>query len=168
MGSFILRLQRLRLTLLHIVVSITLISQQLRRLLMPKQSLLKLLQRHERRQRHVRCRRSNIMSDTPFDLSTYSQVPISAITTDVNGNLVTGVPTVFSTPDSTVVTLQEQSDGTTVATRVTNDASSVVITGTVTNADGTTASCTLTLSLSATTPVVSGVTSVELVPGTPS
>src|ERR1035437_3538483 len=139
MGSFILRLQRLRLTLLHIVVSITLISQQLRRLLMPKQSLLKLLQKHERRLRHVRCRRSNIMSDTPFDLNTYSQVPISAITTDVNGNLVTGVPTVFSTPDSTVVTLQEQSDGTTVATRVTKDASSVVITGTVTNADGTTA-----------------------------
>ena len=108
------------------------------------------------------------MSDTPFDLSTYSQVPISSITTDVNGNLVTVVPTVFSAPDSTVVTLQEQSDGTTVATRVTKDASSVVITGTVTNADGTTASGTLTLSLSAVAPVVSGVTSVELVPGTPS
>ena len=108
------------------------------------------------------------MTDTPFDLGTFSEVPISAIDTDTNGNVVTGVSTVFSAPDSTIVTLQDQSDGTTVAVRATKDAGSVVITGTVTNADGTTASGTLTLSLSATTPVVSGVTSVELVPGTPS
>ena len=108
------------------------------------------------------------MTDTPFDLGTFSEVPISAIDTDTNGNVVTGVPTVFSAPDNTVVTLQDQSDGTTVAVRATKDAGSVVITGTVTNADGTTASGTLTLSLSAVATVVSGVTSVELVTGTPS
>lgn len=108
------------------------------------------------------------MTDNSFDLGTFSQVPISAIDTDVDGNVVTGVTTVFSVPDSTVVTLQDQSDGTTVAVRATKDAGSVVITGTVTNADGTTASGTLTLSLSAIVPPVPDVTNVELVPGTPS
>lgn len=108
------------------------------------------------------------MADTTFDLGVFSEVPISAVTTDADGDVLTGVPTVFSVPDSTVVTLQDQSDGTTVAVRATKDAGSVVITGTVTNADGTSASGTLTLTLSALVPPVEDVTSVELVPGTPS
>jgi len=108
------------------------------------------------------------MNDTTFDLGTNAQVPISAIDTAADGSVVTGATTVFSVPDSTVVTLQDQSDGTTVAVRATKDAGSVVISGTVTNADGTTATGTLTLSLAAVVPPVVDVTGVELVPGTPS
>ena len=108
------------------------------------------------------------MSDSTFDLGTFTQVPVTAIATDVNGNVVTGATVVFSTPDATVVTLQSQSDGSTVAVRVSSGTGTVTLTGTVTNADGTTASGTLTLSLSAGTSAVGNVTSVELVPGTPS
>ena len=112
------------------------------------------------------------MSDTTFDLRTSTQVPISAIATDAVGSVVVGAKTVFSVPDSTVVTLSDQSDGSTVAIRVANTAGTVVVTGVVTNADGTTATGTLTLSLSGGTtpppPYSSNVTNVELVPGTPS
>src|ERR1035437_817825 len=138
-----------------------------RRLLMSRQSLQKLLQKHEPQLKHGRCWGSN-MTDATFDLGTNAQVPISAIDTDASGSVVTGAKTVFSVPDSTVVTLQDQADGTTVAVRVANTSGSVVVTGTVTNADGTTATGTLTLSLGAQVPPVTDVTSVELVPGTPS
>ena len=112
------------------------------------------------------------MSDVTFDLGTNTQVPISAVDTASDGSLIAGAKTVFSTPDSTVVTLSDQSDGSTVAIRVANTAGTVVVTGVVTNADGTTATGTLTLSLSGGTtpppPYSSNVTNVELVPGTPS
>ena len=108
------------------------------------------------------------MTDTTFDLGTNSQVPLSAIDTDANGNVMTGVPTVFSVPDSTVVTLTDNGDGTATAVRVSKDAGGVVITATATNADGTTASGTLNLTLASQVPPVVDVTNVEIVPGIPS
>src|ERR1035437_3897972 len=48
------------------------------------------------------------MSDSTFDLGTYTQVPITPIVTDVSGNVLTGTKTVYSTPDASVVTLQDQ------------------------------------------------------------
>ncbi len=108
------------------------------------------------------------MADATFDLGTNTQVPLSTILTDDDGDLMTGVPTVFSVPDSTVVTLTDNGDGTATAVRVSKDAGSVVITATATNADGTTASGTLTLSLASQVPPVEDVTGVEIVPGIPS
>ena len=108
------------------------------------------------------------MSDNSFDLGTFTQVPISAIVTDASGNVLSD-KTVFTTPDSSVVTLQDQADGTTVAVRVSSASGSVTVTGTVTNADGTTASGTLTLSLGSGTGTGTGAAAnVELVAGIPS
>src|ERR1035437_445030 len=108
------------------------------------------------------------MSDSTFDLGTFTQVPISAIVTDASGNVLSD-KTVFSTPDSSVVTLQDQADGTTVAVRVSSASGTVTVTGTVTNADGTTASGTLTLSLSSGSGTGTGAAAnVELVAGIPS
>ena len=107
------------------------------------------------------------MTDSTFDLGSYTQVPISAIATDAAGNVVSAT-TVFTTSDSTVVTLQDQADGTTVAVRVSSAAGTVTVTGTVTNADGTTASGSLTLTLSGGSTGAGPVANVELVAGVPS
>jgi hypothetical protein len=108
------------------------------------------------------------MTDSTFDLGTFTQVPISAIATDAAGNVVSGAKTVYSTSDSTVVTLQDQPDGTTVAVRVSSAAGTVTVTGTVTNADGTSASGSLTLTLGSGTTGAGNVANVELVAGIPS
>lgn len=114
-------------------------------------------------------RREDKVSDSTFDLGTFSQLPISVVDTDASGNLVQGAPNaVFTASDATVVTLSDQPDGSTVAVRVSDSAGSVVITATVTNADGSSASGTLTLSLAAVVQPVANVTDVQLVPGTPS
>ena len=108
------------------------------------------------------------MSDTTFDLGTSNQVPITVVATDANGNVVPNVVSVFNESDSTVVTLQVQPDGSAIAVRVSASAGSVVISATVTNPDGSTATGTLTLSLAEQVPVVPNVVNVEIVPGIPS
>ena len=108
------------------------------------------------------------MSDTTFDLGTDSRVPITAIDTDAQGNLVPAAANVFASSDETVLTLEAQADGSTVAVRVSATAGGATITGTVTNASGATATGTIAIALSAIVPPVGDVVNVELVPGTPS
>ena len=103
------------------------------------------------------------MSDTTFDLGGLYQVPLIVVETDSAGTPVNGPKPVLTSSDETVVTLQEQADGTTVAVRATNNSGTVTITATVTNPDGTYASGNLVLSLATV-----DVTNVEITAGTPS
>lgn len=111
------------------------------------------------------------MSDSTFSLGSYKQVPLTVIGTDASGNVVTSAapnPSVVSS-DTTLVTVAEQVDGSFVAARVGATAGTVVITATITNADGTSATGSLTIALDA---VGSGttsanVTSVQIVAGVP-
>ena len=74
----------------------------------------------------------------------------------------------FTSSDSTVLTLTDQADGTTIALRATKSSGSVTVTATATNADGTTAVGTLSITFSAQVPPVVDVSNVEIVPGIPS
>lgn len=109
------------------------------------------------------------MSDTTFDLWTNTQVPLSVLATDANDALVEEVPmAVFTSSDDTTVTVHDNGDGTAVAVRVKVDAGSAVVSAKVTNADGTEATGTLTITLAAQTVPVPNVVNVEIVPGIPS
>lgn len=103
------------------------------------------------------------MADTVFDLSTFSNLPLVA--TDENGNPITSLTVTWSVPDATVVTLTDNGNGTATLVRSAAAGGTVVVTATVANADGTTASGTLTVTLSAVTP---SVTTLTIVPGSPS
>lgn len=105
------------------------------------------------------------MSDTTFDLGTFSQVPLTVVDKDAAGDVVPGVSAVLTSSDPTVLTLQDQADGTTLALRATKNAGTVTVSAVVTNADGTTATGTLTITLAS---AFGDVTDVTIVPGTPS
>ena len=108
------------------------------------------------------------MTDSTFSLgAAETQVPISFIDTDVNGALVTGAKNVTSSSDTTVATVIDQPDGTSVVARVGVAGGTATISGTVTNPDGSSATGTLAVTIA---PAGSGggsgnVANVEIVPG---
>lgn len=110
------------------------------------------------------------MSDSTFDLGTFSQVPLSAVQTTADGTVVPGGPVTWASGDETVLTLEDNGDGTVTAIRAITGPGGVTVTATVTNADGSSASGTIALTLSDTTPPPPPdvVTDVAIVPGTPS
>jgi hypothetical protein len=105
------------------------------------------------------------MSDQTFDLGANSKVPLTAIGTDATGAVVPGAVAVFTSSDETILTLQTQADGSTIAARVAASAGSVTVSAKVTNPDGSTATGTLTVSLAAAGAPSTNVTNVEIVPG---
>lgn len=106
-----------------------------------------------------------------FDLGQFNSVPLSiANAVDANGNAVdtAGVLPAWSASDGSVVTLSDQADGTTVVTRVSADGGSVDVTAEITNADGSTASATISLTLGSQVAPSDNIVSFDIVPGTPS
>lgn len=108
------------------------------------------------------------MSDTSFDLGTNTQVPLSTASTDAAGNPVDGSTIVWSTSDPNVVTLQDQGDGTVIAVRASKEAGSVVISASVTDAAGNSATGTLTLSVAEVVTGPGAIADVTIIPGEPS
>ena len=106
-----------------------------------------------------------------FDLGTFNQVPLSISATDANGNTVSGVLPVWTDDDpaGATITLTDQADGSTIAVRVSTKSGTANITATVTNADGSTVSDTLTITIGDTgTGTPGAVANVTIVPGQPS
>lgn len=109
------------------------------------------------------------VSDNTFDLGTFTQVPLSIIARNAAGDTVPGVTPVWTSDDESIVTIKDNSDGTVTAVRVITTAGSVTIRASVTNADGSSAEGTLTLTLADQgTGTDTIVTDVEIVPGEPS
>ena len=111
------------------------------------------------------------MSADNFDLGAFNKVPLTVISTDAAGNLVSGATPVLTSADETVITIQDDGAGNKVAVRVASTAGTATITATVTNADGSSVQGTLSLTLGAAgtgTPPAGGVANVQIVPGTPS
>jgi hypothetical protein len=131
--------------------------------------LVILLQPQSRRRKHER---HNPMSNDNFDLGAFNKVPLTVISTDAAGNLVSGATPVLTSSDETVITIQDDGAGNKVAVRVASTPGTATITATVTNADGTVVSGSLSLTLGAVggagTPPAGGVANVQIVPGTPS
>lgn len=71
------------------------------------------------------------MSDTSFDLGTNTQVPLSTSSVDAAGNPVEGVGIVWESSDPSVVTLEDQGDGTVIAVRAVKSAGSVTGSGAI-------------------------------------
>lgn len=107
------------------------------------------------------------VTDTTFDLGTNTSVPLSAIATDADGNVLS-LPTEYSVDDPSLVNLTDNGDGTAEAARASADAAgSVKITAVVTNPDGSTITGTLSFSLSAQAAPPANAVNVEIVPGQP-
>jgi VCBS repeat-containing protein len=117
-------------------------------------------------------RKDNIVSDLSNDLGINSQLPLSiGNAVDSNGSPVdtTGVLPVWSSSDEGSLTLSDQADGSTLAVRAIKSAGSAVVTATITNADGSTATSTISISFADLGGGTSGsIASFDIVPGVPS
>ena len=105
--------------------------------------------------------------DTTFNLANLKSVPLTTVASDANGTVVEGITPSMTVSDETIATLETAADGTVSLVRVAQTSGTVVVTATVTNADGSTATGTLTVSLDAVTTGALVVTDIEIVPGTP-
>jgi hypothetical protein len=119
-------------------------------------------------------RKDNTVSDLTNDLGTNSQLPLSiGNAVDSNGSPVdtTGVLPVWSSSDEGSLTLSDQADGSTLAVRAIKSAGSAVVTAVVTNADGSSATSTMTISFAdqgGGTGGAGSIASFDIVPGVPS
>jgi hypothetical protein len=111
----------------------------------------------------------NKMAPATFDLGTFSKVPLTFVEVDANGNLVTpGVAPVVTSSDETIAVIVDDGAGNKSVARVAQTAGSVTVTATVTNADGSTATGTLALTLAAVGGgTTSNVADITIVPGIP-
>ncbi len=99
-------------------------------------------------------------------LGTETTIPLSTVETAADGSVIDPeVPAVWSVDDSTVLTLNDQSDGSTLAVRVSKSAGQATVTATVTNPDGSVQAGTIALTVDAVGGGAVDVADVEIVPG---